>query len=214
MRRLAILAGAVALAALPASTLATEEDDLAAAREATEAYRDVTVAAEDGYALPSGVPLEECIVSTDGTGAMGFHHINGDLVGDAMLDPATPEALVYEPGANGRLELAALEYVVFAEAWDAENDAPPVLFEQELMLTHEPNRYELPAFYALHVWMWKNNPSGLYAMFNPDVTCPDAVPDTAVGRPMDEALPPLLGAVLLAACVGAQLASRRSLRFH
>lgn len=45
--------------------------------------------------------MHECIVSLDDTGAMGLHYINGDLVGDIELDPATPEVLVYEPAADG-----------------------------------------------------------------------------------------------------------------
>ncbi|MGQ0607201.1 MAG: hypothetical protein ACT4OQ_01880 [Chloroflexota bacterium] len=203
------LAGCLALAlALPMIVAAAEEEELEAARAGTEAYADVAATEAAGYGLPPEGPLHQCIASTDGTGAMGFHFINGDLVGDIELDPATPEALVYEEGAGGGLTLVALEYVVFAEAWDAENDAPPVLFEQEFMLTEEPNRYELPSFYALHAWVWKENPSGLYAGFNPDVSCPagDEVPDTALIAPAAPYWIPVLGAVLI---LGGVLVSRR-----
>jgi hypothetical protein len=48
------------------------------------------------------------------------------------------------------------------------------------MLVEEPNRYELPAFYALHAWIWQENPSGVFESFNPDVTCANAMPNTAV----------------------------------
>jgi hypothetical protein len=175
----------VAMLALPMTALADEEDDLAAARAGTEGYVDVAAAEADGYGLPPEGPLHECIASLDDTGAMGLHYINGDLVGDTELDPATPEALVYEPATDGSLTLVAVEYVVFAEAWDEANDHPPMLFDQMFMLVEEPNRYELPAFYALHAWIWKDNPSGLYANFNPDVSCPEAapVPDTRVAPP-------------------------------
>lgn len=202
-----LLAATLALT-LPMAVAAAEEDDLDAARAGTEAYQDVAAAEADGYGLPPEGPLHECIASTDDTGVMGFHHINGDLVGDAELDPATPEALVYEQTANGSLELVALEYVVFAEAWDADNDEPPMLFEQMFMLIEEPNRYELPSFYALHVWLWKENPSGLYANFNPDVTCPsaDVVPDSAVSAPTPSNWTLLVGALLL---LGAALVARR-----
>jgi hypothetical protein len=198
---------AVALA-LPTTAAAAEEDELDAARAGTEAYQDMAAAEAAGYGQPVDVPLEDCIASTDDTGAMGFHFINGDLVGDAELDPAAPEALVYEEGDDGSLTLVALEYVVFAEAWDAENDAPPVLFEQELMLVEEPNRYELPSFYALHSWIWKENPSGLYASFNPDVTCPPSgdVPDTALPVPTAPSWIPVLGALLV---LGGAVVARR-----
>jgi hypothetical protein len=77
----------------------------------------------------------------------------------------------------------AVEYVVFAEGWDAENEMAPMLFGEMFMLIDEPNRYELPAFYALHAWIWKDNPSGVFASFNPDVTCANAMPNTAVSPP-------------------------------
>lgn len=152
--------------------------------------------------------MQECIASTNDTGAMGFRHINDDLVGDTKLDPAAPEVLVYEETADGNLELVAVEYVVIAEDWDAEHRAPWMLFEQELMLVDEPNRYELPPFYALHVWLWKDNPSGLYASFNPEVTCPAAeeLPDTAMTSAAVPSWIPVLGALLL---LGGTLVKRR-----
>ena len=94
---------------------------------------------------------------------MGFHYINGALL-DTTLDPTQPEALVYAPNANGRLRLVAVEYVVFQEPWIAEHgDEMPMLFGQEFMPVGFPNRYEIPAFFALHAWIWKNNPSGTFA---------------------------------------------------
>ena len=184
---------------LPTAALAAEEDDLAAARAGTEAYADVEAAEADGYGLPPEGPLHECIISLDDSGAMGLHYINGDLVGDVELDPAAPEALVYEPAADGSLTLVALEYVVFAEAWDEANDEAPMLFDQMFMLVEEPNRYELPAFYALHAWVWKDNPSGTYANFNPDVSCPAAVetPNTAMAAPSGGLPVGLIGLTLL-----------------
>lgn len=64
-----------------------------------------------------------------------------------------------------------VEYVVFAEAWDAEHDEPPSLLAHELHLVPEPNRYELPAFYQLHAWVWRSNPTGMFESFNPTVSC-------------------------------------------
>lgn len=192
----------------PALTLAGIEADVEAARTATEDFTDPAAAEAAGYGLPPDGPLHECIASFDDTGAMGLHYINGDLVGDAVVDPATPEALVYEPAADGSLELVALEYVVFAEAWDAENDMAPMLFGEMFMLVEEPNRYELPSFYALHAWVWKDNPSGTFAAFNPDVTCA-AMPNTAVPHaPLTPMLPVGVG-LLAAAGLSVAVARRR-----
>jgi hypothetical protein len=39
-------------------------------------------------------------------------------------------------------------------------------------VTKAPNRFGLPAFYSLHVWVWKHSPAGMFAMWNPTVHCP------------------------------------------
>jgi hypothetical protein len=103
---------------------------------------------------------------------MGVHFVKGDLVGDGALDAAQPEALIYEP-RNGRLHLLGVEYVVIAEAWDAQSDMPPTLMGQVFNYVGSPNRYRIPAFYELHVWAWKQNPSGMFADWNPRVSCED-----------------------------------------
>lgn len=201
----------IGLLVVPGLVLAGTDDDLAAAEAATEAFTDPATAEAAGYGLPPEGPLHECIASLDDTGAMGLHYINGDLVGDAVLDPTTPEALVYEPAADGSLELVAVEYVVFAEAWDAENDMAPMLFGEMFMLVDEPNRYELPAFYALHAWIWRDNPSGTFASFNPDVSCA-AMPDTATSPPATAVPTSLLAGIagITLAAVGAVVARRRT----
>jgi hypothetical protein len=145
---------------------------LDAVRDATERFKDVNQAIAAGYAQPPApAPLHECISSFDGTGAMGFHFINGSLL-DTKLDPRKPEVLVYAPDRGGRLHLVALEYVVFQAPWMAIHGSKmPSLFHQMFMATGEPNRFEIPAFFSLHVWLYKHNPSGLFAPFNPTVSC-------------------------------------------
>jgi len=102
---------------------------------------------------------------------MGFHFINGSLL-DTTVEAAKPEVLVYAPDRSGRLHLVALEYVVFQAPWKAAHgDTVPMLFGQMFMATGEPNRYDIPAFFSLHVWLWKHNPAGLFAPFNPKVSC-------------------------------------------
>jgi hypothetical protein len=105
---------------------------------------------------------------------MGVHLLNPKLL-DTTINPGRPEALVYRPQANGALKLAALEYIVFKQAWeDARGvDAlPPSLYGRPFLLTPAPNRFGIPSFYALHAWVWKNNPSGTFQPWNPKVRCP------------------------------------------
>ena len=62
-----------------------------------------------------------------------------------------------------------LEYVIFRA--DSHGASPPELHGRPFALIPSPNRFGLPAFYALHSWIWKPNPSGTLAMWNPRVTC-------------------------------------------
>jgi hypothetical protein len=133
-------------------------------REAAGAYSDVEQAKAAGYGMFLGC------VSGPQEGAMGIHFPNGDLVADGLLDPTRPEVLVYEV-KNGRYSLVAVEFLVIAEAWDANNDSPPVLMGQSFHYVGSPNRYGMPAFYELHVWAWKTNPNGVFADWNPNVSC-------------------------------------------
>ena len=77
-----------------------------------------------------------------------------------------------------------MEYIVDAEAWDANHAEPPTLMGQVFNYVGAPNRYKIPAFYELHVWAWKQNPNGMFADWNPKVSCEDytvnATEDAAV----------------------------------
>ena len=176
LRLAAALFAAMLLASLSGSAVAARAPsgpirDLFRAAIATARFHSLEQATKAGYGpFPDGVPLHECISSLDGTGAMGFHWVNGPLL-TPELDPTKPEVLVYEPDRRGNLHLVALEYVVFKADWDAIHKDPPMLFGQMFMDSGFPNRYEIPEFYALHVWLWKWNPSGLFKPFNPNVTC-------------------------------------------
>jgi hypothetical protein len=70
------------------------------------------------------------------------------------------------------MHLVALEYIVFKSVWEAAgNREPPRLFGRQFDFTDSPNRYGIPAFYALHAWAWKGNPSGDFFAWNPRVDC-------------------------------------------
>jgi hypothetical protein len=79
--------------------------------------------------------------------------------------------VLYEVGLDGPLSLVGAEYVVFQEAWDAHHHGPPSLFGESFMLVPSPNRFGIPAFYELHAWAWKSNPTGSFEDWNPRVLC-------------------------------------------
>ncbi len=109
---------------------------------------------------------------TPGVGAMGQHFANGPLVEDPAVDPLHPEVLIYEPLPNGRLRLVGVEYVVIQDAWhDKYGPGTPRVLGREMETVAAGNRYGLPAFYELHVWLYKYNPSGFFADWNPRVSC-------------------------------------------
>ena len=74
--------------------------------------------------------------------------------------------------------MVGVEYIVIAAAWDAANKTPPTLMGQLFHLNSAPNRYGIPAFYALHVWAWRHNPQGTFVDYNSRVSC-DGYPTEA-----------------------------------
>ena len=134
-------------------------------QEATERFKDVRVAQDEGYALMFG-----CVSGPD-SGAMGLHYVNLPLVLDGVLDPSKPEIIIYEPLPNGRLKMTGADFLVFAADWHAANAATPELQGQLLHLFESPNRFGLPNFYTLHVWAWKENPTGAFANWHSNVSC-------------------------------------------
>jgi hypothetical protein len=134
-------------------------------REATERFQNVEVAKAEGYALQFG-----CVSGSD-SGAMGMHFVKGAFVGDGEIDPTRPEIVIYEPQANGQLKLIGADYLVMADAWNAKHAGPPELMGQLFHLFESPNRFGLPAFYTLHVWAWKDSPTGTFVNWHSNVSC-------------------------------------------
>jgi hypothetical protein len=137
-----------------------------AVRDATAVYKDPAFAQSQQYALVFG-----CVSGSD-FGAMGMHFLNSSLL-DSEVDVATPEILLYEPLPNGRLRLTGADYLVTKEAWESNpyHTSPPELMGQLFHLFDSPNRFNLPPFYTLHVWAWKDNPNGTFTNWNPAVSC-------------------------------------------
>lgn len=139
-------------------------------RHVTARYHSVHRALRDGYAafaIPpavGGTPTSGRGLPGDPTcfdnpsGGMGVHYVKGI---DGVLDLEHPEALVYAIGRRGRLELVGVEYIVPKEFVDATH--PPTLMGQTL------HAHPYLPVYVLHAWVWKSNPSGMFADYNPDV---------------------------------------------
>ncbi len=134
-------------------------------RQATARFQDVAVAQAAGYALQFGC------VSGDDSGAMGLHYVNADILNSGILDPTRPQIVIYEPNPDGTKHLIGADFLVFADAWNANHTAPPQLMGQAFHLFTSPNRFNLPAFYTLHVWAWKANPTGPFVNWHANVSC-------------------------------------------
>ncbi|WP_198028644.1 hypothetical protein [Mesorhizobium sp. WSM3626] len=129
-------------------------------RAANSRFLDVNAATAEGYAP---IPCASGITG----GAMGIHYVNGGYLKDDKIDIARPEAVMYEPMADGTLKLVAVEYIA--------SKGPASLEGQLFNFNSAPNRYGLGEFYELHVWAWKGNPTGTFADMNPKVSCEHAM---------------------------------------
>ncbi|MDY7229195.1 hypothetical protein [Hyalangium rubrum] len=129
-------------------------------RNALKKYRDVNVATADGY-----IPVSPC-ESLAGDGGMGIHYLHPGLAGDLTTDPYKPEILLYLPDGKGGLEFLGPEYFQ-ADAGQARPSTIGKGFDGP-MPGHSP---DMPVHYDLHVWLFKYNPKGLFAIWNPRVVC-------------------------------------------
>ena len=134
-------------------------------RAATTRFQTLDSAVAAGY--PRDVA--RCFVMQD-HGAMGYHHVNRSYV-DSLLDPQHPEILLYECAADSTYHLTAIEFIVPYRLWPADSDSIPTVRGQRLHRVDEVN------VWGLHVWLWKENPAGMFADWNPTVSCPPGTPN-------------------------------------
>lgn len=180
----ALLVGGVAAilaAATPSAATAHDGDGRGTAKTHGHTaklaeLREVTSAFRDGPATPWTLQVFDndgitCIENPSGHGTMGIHFVDAPNLLDGQIERLAPEALIYEPGPGGALTLVGAEYLVLADAWDAEHAAPPILYGHRFARVAAGNRYGLPAFYELHVWHERANPHGTFHDWNPDVHC-------------------------------------------
>lgn len=172
--------------------LATAEPNLDEVRAATERFKDVNVALAEGYVPDPGnlCDTAEMMGQPAELGAMGIHYFRPDLLGLTATEPRVdgtsthidftqPSVLIYEPQADGSLTLVAVENLVFVKAWEAAGHTAPPSF-QGVVFDHmvddpatpldEAHMFE--AHYDRHVWVHRENPNGVFAQYNPNVTCP------------------------------------------
>jgi hypothetical protein len=135
-------------------------------RNATEQYLELSTAMAQNF-----VAATPCVSGPD-AGAMGVHFIRMDRVKNLVLNATQPQALIYEPMADGAMRLVGVEYIVLDANWSAAHPGTvPALQGNLLNYVAAPNRYGLPAFWEMHVWAWQQNPKGSYADWNTHVTC-------------------------------------------
>ena len=184
-------ASAQVLAVPPTAGSPPAEPSLEQVRKATERFRDVRQALAEGY-VPDPMNIcekAEYMGRPASLGAMGIHYFRPDLLGitgdkprvngtGTHTDFTRPAILIYEPRADGSLELVAVENLVFQKPWHAAGNRKPPSFhgvEYDTM-QDDPNTkvdeaHMFEPHYDRHVWLYRENPSGMFAQFNPNVSC-------------------------------------------
>jgi hypothetical protein len=135
-----------------ASLSAAQNQDLATLRRVTAAFHRFDQATAAGWSAQ----ITPCMESPEG--GMGFHYGNPALI-DAFARVDEPELLLYEPERNGQLRLVAVEYIV-PYTIRPRSATPPVLFGQNF------KQNDVFQLWALHAWVWKDNPKGTFADWN------------------------------------------------
>lgn len=168
------------------------EPDISTVRAATERFRDVNVALAEGYIRD---PMNVCDTAPmmgrpAALGAMGVHYFRPDLLGitappnprvtgnGTHTDFSKPAILIYEPQSDGSHELVAVENLVFIKAWEAAGNKEPPSYQgksfdrmEDDPATAIDEAHMFEPHYDLHVWLYRENPNGMFAQFNPSVSC-------------------------------------------
>lgn len=187
----ALAASGIAVASEPTAP-GPGEPTLAEVRQATERFRDVNVALAEGYVRD---PFDMCDTAAmmgrpASLGAMGIHFFRPDLLGitappsprvngiGTHTDFRAPSILIYEPQADGSLELVAVENLVFKAAWRANGHSEPPTFHgvpwdsmEDDPTTAIDEAHVFEPHFDRHVWIYRENPNGVFTPFNPAVSC-------------------------------------------
>lgn len=188
--RTAVLVSAAIVALFLSS--APSEPTLEDVRLATERFQDVNTALAEGYIRdPSNTCETAAMMGQPASlGAMGIHYFRPDMLGISgppsprvsgsgiHTDFRKPSILIYEPQADGSLKLVAVENLVFAAAWRAAGHTQPPSFHGVPWdsMIDDPNTaldeaHMFEPHFDRHVWLYRENPNGMFAQFNPAVSC-------------------------------------------
>ena len=175
-----------------ADTPSPGEPSLAEVRAATERFQDVKVALADGYIRDPSDMCEtaDMMGRPASAGAMGVHYFRPDLLGitgppnprvngtGTYTDFRAPAILIYEPQADGSMQLVAVENLVFKASWAAAGHASPPTFHgvaydsmQDDPATATDEAHNFEPHFDRHVWLYRENPNGMFEPFNPAVSC-------------------------------------------
>lgn len=122
----------------------------------TARYHNIEIAKRDNFVL-----LHDCETRLNDE-PVGTVYVNMNRLTDGVINPEVPDALIYEPTAKG-LTLVGVEFAIPFTQWT--QPQPP-----QLLGTTFQREDEFGVF-ALHAWVWRSNPNGLFAETNPRVTC-------------------------------------------
>ena len=134
------------------------QDGYARARTATASFKVLDSAVARGY--PATVA--QCLADST-HGAMGYHHLNRAYV-DKVIEVDKPEILLYEKRPDGSYRLNGVEYIIPYRVWPKDS-VPPKLMGRDMYKSDDL------ALWYTHMWIWTPNSSGLFANYNPDVSC-------------------------------------------
>lgn len=190
---LAIAGVASACTPVATETPGSGEPTLAEIRAATEKFQDVNVALAEGYIRdPANIcDTAEMMGRPASAGAMGVHYFRPDLLGitappNPRVDGAgtytdfhMPAILIYEPQADGSMELVAVENLVFKAAWAAAGNTSPPTFhgvaydnmEDDPATADIDEAHNFMPHFDRHVWLYRENPGGVFEPLNPAVSC-------------------------------------------
>ena len=142
-----------ALATLPGTNT---DGVIAALQRVTARYHNFSAAIDDEFVL-----LHPCEVRGN-EGPVGTVYVNMERLMDGVIDPESPDALIYEPARDGSLHLVGVEFAIPKALAGGE---PPTFLGNTFQSEDEFG------VFALHAWVWRNNPKGLFAETNPRVSC-------------------------------------------
>jgi len=157
-----------ALACSDSTPVSQQDKDLAALRQAVAGFHDLSAAEASGYTTAVGDPSDGHTCLSDPSGAMGIHYLKVALVNDTVV-VTQPELMIYEPQQDGSMQFVGVEYIIPYSIHGADQPAPTLFGESFMKNDH----FQL---WGLHAWVGRKNPSGMFAMWNPDVSCQFAPP--------------------------------------